>query len=260
MPELSSSIHRSRQAFTLLELLVVIGVVAILSGIIVPVARQAIHSSTLATSSSNLRQLSAGMAAYLSSNSQTFWRYRENINESDRRGVKWWFGYEDITSMRMPEGERFFDGEQGPLGGYVPGGVQPDPSFGFSGDPFKPKYHIGYIGIGYNVLLGGGWGGTQPRVRFSELSNPSRVVVFATSAQVNTFQHPASASRPMIEEFYGIDDINRTIHFRHRGEALVAFADASIGFLSIDESTRDQRAPGANVGRFAPVGSDQYLR
>jgi len=256
----NSTTFAKKRGYTLLEVLVVIGVVAILAGIIMPVARQAIYSSTLATSSSNLRQLSAGMAAYLSANSQTFWRYREDVNEPDRRGVRWWFGFEDITSMRTPEGERSFDSEQGPLGGYVPGGFQPDPSFGLSGEPFKPKYQFGYIGVGYNVLLGGGWMGNDPLVRYSQLKNPSRVVVFATSAQVNVFQAPASSLNPMIEEFYGIDETERTVHFRHRDRALVAFADASIGFIPMDESTRDNRAPEANVGRFAPVGSDKYLR
>ena len=91
------------------------------------------------------------------------------------------------------------------------------------------------------------------------LANPSKIVVFATSAQINTFQRPASPRNPMLEEFYLLDDREITVHFRHNGQAMVAFADGSVGFLPIDESTRDPRAPQANVGRFAPVGSSKYL-
>jgi len=251
---------KRKHAFTLVELLTVIAVVGILAGILVPTVRQAILSSSLATSSSNLRQLAAGTAAYLSENNQEFWPYREGIDDGKRYGVQWWFGFEPIESLQKPEGERWFEPGSGPLGGYVPAGIQPDPSFDFTGKAFKPKYRIGYIGVGYNVLLGGGWLGTEETARFSQLENPSQTVVFATSAQVNTFQKPASSKNPMIEEFYGIDDRNITVHFRHRGEALVAFADSSLGFLPIDESTRDRRDPEANVGRFAPVGSTKYLR
>jgi prepilin-type processing-associated H-X9-DG protein len=64
----------------------------------------------------------------------------------------------------------------------------------------------------------------------------------------------------MLEEFYLLDDKEVTVHFRHNGLAMVAFADGSAGFLPMDESTRDPRAPKANVGRFAPVGSTQYLK
>lgn len=238
--------------FTLIELLVVIAIVGILAGILVPAVRQAVLSSALATSASNVRQLAAGTAAYLSENNHQFWPYRRNIFEEDHRGTEWWFGFESLASRSKPEGERWFEPGSGPLGGYVPAGIQPDPSFGFTGDAFKPKYQFGYIGVGYNVLLGGGWMGMEEPVRFAAIENPAKTVVFATSAQVNTFQRPASSDNPMIEEFYGIDDQprNKTVHFRHRGQALVSFADSSVGFLPMAEGTIDRRDPDAMVGRL----------
>lgn len=148
----------------------------------------------------------------------------------------------------------------GALGNYVPGGMRPDPSFAFCGKPFKPKFQFGYIGVGYNVLLGGGWLGKQEPLGYHALENPHEIVVFATAAQINTFQKPASAANPMVEEFYGFDEKETTIHFRHHGKAMVVFATGNAGFLEMDESTRDSRAPEANVGRFAPVGSLKYLR
>lgn len=247
-------------AFTLLELMVVVAIVVTLAMITTAGARKVLHSSSLAGSVNNLRQLAAGAAAYLSDNNYTYWPYRASRMETGNRGVVWWFGFEPQSSLSLPEGRRILDTKQGPLAGYVPGGFRPDPSFSWSGKPFKPKYQFGYIGVGYNILLGGGWMGLQPRLRYWDLPNPAEVVVFSTSAQVNTFQRPATPGNPMIEEFYGIDDRETTVHFRHHGKAIVAFANGSAGFLEMDESTRDMRAPGADVGRFAPRGDPRFLR
>jgi len=247
-------------AFTLIELMAVLGILGILVALSAGALREGIRKASLATSANNIRQLAAGSAGYLMENRQTFWPYRETVREPDKRGISWWFGFESQESLGKPEGQRSFDPQDGPLAGYVPAGFDPDPSFGFAGEPLKPKFRFGYIGIGYNVLLGGGWMGVQPKVRLHQLENPSRVVVFATSAQINTFQPPASSKRPMIEEFYGIDEREKTVHFRHSGEAMVAFADSSVGFLPMEESTRDNRDPDADIGRFAPVGSTEYLR
>jgi len=243
---------KRNRGFSLVELLVVIAILGILGAVLVPAVRQAILSSSLATSASNVRQLAAGTAAYLSENNHQFWPYRQNIFEDERRGTEWWFGFEPLESLQKPEGERWFEPGSGPIGGYVPAGLQPDPSFGFTGEAFKPKYRFGYIGVGYNVLLGGGWMGLEKPVRVFALENPSRTVVFATSAQVNTFQQPASSDNPMIEEFYGFDNNrgNKTVHFRHRGEALVAFADSSVGYLEMEPGSMDKRDPDARVGRL----------
>jgi prepilin-type N-terminal cleavage/methylation domain-containing protein len=245
--------------FTLVELLTVVAILAILITLSAATAQQVIRQSSLATSANNIRQLAAGAAAYLGDNNYTFWRFREGVPDPGNRGVRWWFGFEPQHSLSLPEGRRILDTMDGPLGHYVPGGFRPDPSFGHTGKPFKPKYQFGYIGVGYNVLLGGGWTGGAP-MRYFELENPQETVVFATSAQVNIFQRPASARNPMIEEFYGFDQNETTIHFRHGDQALVVYATGNAGFLPMEKSTQDKRAPEANVGRFAPRGSFKYLR
>ncbi len=250
------------RGFTLTELLVASALLVILATLAVGGGQQALRSASLAVSANNIRQLAAGAGAYLGDNNYTFWRYREMVLDGDRRGVRWWFGFEPQSSLNAPEGTRIFYPEDGPLGGYLPASLRPDPSFRHTGKAFKPKYRFGYLGVGYNVLLGGGWSGGAP-LRYFQLAEPERTVVFATSAQVNTFQAPASPANPMIEEFYGLDQREVTVHFRHgRSEplAMVAYASGSVGFLPMDESTRDSRAPQANVGRFAPAGSTRYLR
>jgi len=244
------------KAFTLVELLVVIAITAVLSAVAAPAVWGAYKSSSLAVSANNIRQLAAGGAAYLGDNNYRFWPYRSNGEVGGTKGAIWWFGFESSKSMSKPEGQRTIDMDKGPLGPYVPRSIAPDPSFGFAGKPFKPKYKHGYIGIGYNVLLAGpkGWLPTGgPPLRYWDLKHPERTVVFATSAQINTFIKPASARNPMIEEFYGFDDDpknNPSVHFRHAGNAMVAYANGSAGFIPLEASLKDNRAPNANVGRL----------
>ncbi len=243
------------RGFTLIELLVVIAIVMVLAGVAAPAVWGAYKSSSLAVSANNIRQLSAGCMAYLGDNNHRFWPFLRTNSE----GQVWWFGLEPSAHKGRPEGERIIDMDRGALGSYMPRNMVPDPSFGFTGKPFKPKYKFGYIGVGYNVVLANGWqtfdrpGARQP-MRYWDLTNPAQTVVFATSAQVYPFKDE------FIEEFYGIDHREVTVHFRHGSNAMVSFADGSAGFLPMDPSTRDKRAPQANIGRFAPRGSFKYLR
>ncbi len=245
------------RGFSLVELIVTVGIVATLAAVLGATGWKAYERSSLAISASNIRQLSVGAAAYLGENNNVFWPYCAAGPEP--RGVTWWFGYEPPGSSSLPEGRRIVRPEGGPLGGYVPMSIRPDPGLKLSGRAFKPKYKFGYIGIGYNVLLGGNWSGLEPRINALTLEKPGEIVVFTTSAQVNTFQSPASASNPMLEEFYGIDQREVTVHGRNAGYAMVGFANGSAGFLPLDPATIDSRAPKAQVGRFAPIGSTKYL-
>jgi len=252
---------RQSTAFTLIELIVVIAIILVLAGVAAPAVWGAYKSSSLAVSASNIRQLAAGGAAYLGDNNYRFWPYLVKTPAGD----VYWFGLEAAEHRGKPEGERIVDMQAGPLGAYMPRSFRPDPSFGFTGKPFKPKYSFGYIGVGYNVHLAGEtksgkaiWltrSNSPPPLRYWDLKNPAETVVFATSAQVYPFRKDA-----VIEEFYGIDEKEVTVHFRHNNHAMVAFANGSAGFLPMDESTRDAKAPEANVGRFAPKGSKKYLR
>lgn len=242
-------------AFSLVELLVAGSIIALLAVMLTGAGWSVYKTSSLAISANNIRQLAAGGAAYLADNNYTFWSYR--ATDSNQPGaVVWWFGLEPVLK---PEGQRILRPEGGPLGNYVPAGLRPDPSFRLTGKPFKPKFQSGYIGIGYNAQLGSGMDSKGTNRSYWDLPKPGQIVVFATSAQVNTFQAPATPKKPMIEEFYGIDTNEITVHFRHGGSAMVGFADGSCGFLPMDKSTLDTRAPQAAIGRFAPRGSTKYL-
>lgn len=256
------------KGFTLVELLAVVAIVLTLSLVAVGAGSKVCENASLAVSANNIRLLAAGGMNYLADHNYIYWPYKYT---NPNRDVTWWFGLETRQSQLAAEGSRDFDPMQGPLGGYVPKGFRPDPSFSIGSAAFKPKYRAGYIGVGYNTELGGGMS-EQYQSKSADLAKeyklanqlqltaPSQVVVFATSAQVNTFQPPATSKRPMLEEYYGIDRTETTVHFRNNGLAMVSFANGSVGFLKMDESTRDSRMPKANVGRFAPVNDLTYLK
>jgi len=253
-------------AFTLVEIIFALAIMAILALLITVASQRVRKAASMAVSANNVRQLAIGAVAYLGDNNQTFWRYRETVT-SPEPGVRWWYGFETQASqMKTAEGERWFDEKDSPIGPYIPNGTMVDPSFAFTGKPFKPKYRSGYMGFGYNLFLAGSTGNSAPiwlgagtPRRFGQLKRPDQIVMFATCAQVNTMQQPASYSNPMIEEFYAIDESYVTVHGRHNGRAMVAYATGNVGFLPIDPKTIDPRAPDAQIGRFAPQGDTKYL-
>jgi hypothetical protein len=114
----------------------------------------------------------------------------------------------------------------------------------------KPKYRDGNYGYGYNTVLAADANG-DPRNAL-QVQLPSQMVVFATCAQVNTFEPPATEDNPMVEEFYMIDDTEVTVHFRHGRHALAAFLDGSVRGLSMaadmQPGSQDMRMPSANIG------------
>lgn len=248
---------KRRLAFTLLELLVVLAIIAILAGISLPVYQRAKLSAWRAVSAHTLTQLGVGGAAYRVDHDGQFWPYKHV--EAD--GTTWWFGFESFASAGSGEGNRVLDLTRGPLGPYAiaSGGVKSDPAFMAANSRFKPKYANGTYGYGYNTLLGGGSLGTGKLALATQYDHQDNIVVFATCAQVNTFQSPATPSNPMIEEFFLIDSTQVTVHFRFGKKALACMMDGSVRELPMDLSTRDARMPAANIGRFAPVGSTLYL-
>lgn len=249
---------KTRAAFSLIELLAVIFLIAVLAAFIGPQIRRMQEVSWKAVSAHTLRSLSAAGTSYRGEHDGEFWKYRED----SREGTRWWFGMESIGSKGAEEGSRTIEFEKGPLGPYAGGPgtrIASDPAFLAAKPRHKPKFKNGSFGYGYNAHLGGGNMGRQKLARAQSFERPGEIVVFATCAQVNTFQQPASSDNPMLEEFYLINDQEKSVHFRFNGFALVTMADGSLRELPMEPGTQDGRMPEANIGRLAPVGSNRYL-
>ena len=239
-----------KRAFTLIELLVTVAIVAILASLALPVFSRVKVASARVISARSLSQLMVGGRLYLGDHDNRFWPYEQTTSA----GEQWWFGFETWQSSAMPEGQRTCDYSKGPLGPYLiaSGGIKTDPAFLQYSPRLKPKYQDGNYGYGYNTVLAADSSG-RPRNAL-QVQVPSQMIVFATCAQVNTFETPASAANPMIEEFYLISDTETTAHFRHDGDALAAFLDGSVRPLSMSQDmapgTLDPRMPSADIGVF----------
>lgn len=242
-----------KKGFTLIELLVVITITAILIGLLLPVVARVKVASAEAISARSLSQLIVAGRLYLNDHDNTFWAYVQPVSG----GKQWWFGFETSASLGMPEGKRTCDYAQGPLGPYstTSGDVKTDPALLQYSPRLKPKYQNGNYGYGYNTMLADGPNG--PR-NVLQVARPGEMIVFATCAQVNTFEAPASPSNPMIEEFYLINSSANepTVHFRHGGNAMAAFLDGSVRYLSMTNDmmpgSQDMRIPSANIGCLNP--------
>jgi len=236
--------------FTLMELLVCITILSILAALSLAGIGQIKSISQGAFCANSLRQLGAATNLYLEDHQHKIFPYYQN----EPGGRLWYFGYETDASMNSPEGSRSVDATQSPLYPYVQqvGGVEVCPAFPYGSAMWKPKYQGASWGYGFNETVGG--------KNVLTITHPSQVLIFGDCAQVNTFQAPASASNPMLEEFYLIDSTEMTVHFRHGNCANILFLDGHVEKFTMYPGTLNKRLPEANVGRITPAGSSLYLQ
>jgi len=231
--------------FTLVELLVVIGVIAILAALMFPALTQAKFSARRIVCVNNLRQLGFASQMYWDENEGECFRY---ILGTSNSGTIYWFGWIEPW-VPGNEGARQFDPASGALYRYLGGrGVEVCPSLDYTSRLFKLKATGAAYGYGYNIYLSRPT--TQPPIRIQRVTRTADVALLADAGQVNDFQEPASPTNPLLEEFYYISDREPTVHFRHQGRANVVYCDGHVdGERPVPESI-DSRLLSEVVGRL----------
>jgi prepilin-type N-terminal cleavage/methylation domain-containing protein/prepilin-type processing-associated H-X9-DG protein len=239
-----------RGGLTLIELLVVVCIIGVLAAIVFPVLSKARESARDAQCASNLLQLGAAVQMYLQDYDYTYFPYCYDIPGAGRR---WYFGHERDYGKGIREGERELDKTAALLYPYFRslGGIEICSAFPYHSSLWKPKFSGASYGYGYNLF---GLAGKSE----ATLEDGSRTICFADSAQVNTWQPPASSKHPMLEEFYYVSPFEKTVHFRHQGRALVLFCDGHVQSMPPAPGTLDQRC-GGTVGMLCERGNGRLF-
>jgi len=238
------SVVRGVCAFTLVELIVVIAILAVLAALLLPALSGGKTSGYRIKCVSNLRQLAVAAHLYWDDNNGSCFRYG---GVSTNGGQLYWFGW--LGSGQ--EGQRDFDAAQGALFPYLQRrNVELCPAFDYSQSQLKLKATGASYGYGYNLFLSGP--AREPAVNLNRILRPSGLVLLADAAQVNTWQAPASAANPMLEEWYYVDDSvdQPNGHFRHARKANAAFCDGHVAQEKFVPGSIDPRMPEQIIGRL----------
>ena len=232
-----------RRGFTLLELLVVIGIIGILVGILAPALGKMWRRAAEVACQSNISALVKANLSYASENDDSFVIAAEDHGDNMKR----WFGTrEDADSA--------FTSAEGTLVEHLPGlKLSTCPSFKGASETAgqDAAFEAGCGAYGYNDLyIGGSFGSYKDRramvkdgqakgynqsARLEDVADMGGTVMFADAAYFKSgglIAYSFTHAPQWVPKAYSPP--NPSIHFRHDGKAAIGWAD---GHASTEEMT-----------------------
>jgi prepilin-type processing-associated H-X9-DG protein/prepilin-type N-terminal cleavage/methylation domain-containing protein len=254
-----------RAAFSLVELLVVIGILAVLMGLLIPVLGKARAAGSSTLCQSNLRQLQHAALEYSVDNRgylppAHFDFFTKNLHR--------WHG-------TRPTMEDPFDFTFSPLKPYLQKGViKQCPSFeasatgGFEQSAGGYGYNDHYLGSSMEVSVG-----PMNYLKFEALyvNSPAKMAMIARPADTIMFTDAAMASPDLIEYSFVEPPLASgyptapSIHFRHAGRANVAWVDGHVTSQLMEWTYPGPNVygadnAGAHLGFFGPRDNSLFDR
>ncbi len=248
-------------AFTLVELLVVVAIIALLAGLILSVLQNVRGKADAAESAHHIRTLVQANAAYLAENG----RY---VPADDRKNNRRWHG-------ARRSGSEAFDPTAGFLSPYLgkTGRVMICPVFQKMAKGSK-SFEEGTGGYGYNATYIGGtpaWKYTPDGIRESAsgalVESPVNTVMFTSTAyaRADGVQEYPYCEPPFWDFGSGPAGFrpSPTVHFRFAGKALAAWCDGHVTFELSQEreagsNPHGGETDGKNLGWFGPDESNGF--
>ena len=274
---LNSKFHipNCSEAFTLIELLIVISIVALLTAILLPALVTARSRTRELVCKSNLRQLLVASIGYATENDEFYVPAARDM--WDNSGLHRWHGHRDTRNDP-------FDPLRGPLVGYLADGRVkecPAKTDFLKGQDWKTNFEQGCGGYGYNMTYIGSrrWQNGVRTIedwkesyalttRMAEVASPGRTLMFADTAIANdkrylieySFAEPPFSVRNglPVTEFY----MSPSIHFRHRSKANIGWVDGHIDPRSMEVFDRENaygvKSADMKLGWFEPINNTLF--
>jgi len=261
--------HTDRGAFTLIEMLAVIAVIALLLGILLPALTITKQKSKQLVCQSNLRQLIVANNCYADDNNGSYVRAAPAIFAVNKHR---WYGVRENTTEP-------FDRAKGPLAPYLKGqNLNCTAKVNFKKvPPSQDDYDEGSGGYGYNIIYIGSviWSNEyedeslETAAKNTNVRQSSQTLMFADTAMAQSdyyteysFAMPryfVANGEPVINTGW---DPDPSIHFRHRNQANIGWVDGSVDSKKMGKFEGTNKAgikmKDMKLGWFQPMSNKMF--